>query len=205
MHNSKLNNAPLYDTKRYQIRLMKSDDIPKLADMRPGFVSDTVLKVERMGSGYAMGWQLVEAQLDQPYNKGRGYDFDRNERESIAKRLAEPDSLEKVVIDNVSGRIVGVLDVATESWRNVAWIWNIMLDVDVRTQGLGRELIQQCIEWAKQKDLRAIMLETQTNNVPACKFYQAMGFELVGINDVFYTNRDIERDEVALFWSYRLK
>lgn len=205
MHNSKLNNPPLYDTKRYLIRLMEPDDIPKLADMRPGFISDTVLKVEKAGTGYATGWQLVEVTLHQPYDKGRGYDFDRNERDGIAKRLAEPDSLEKVVVDNALGRIVGVLDVAIETWRNVAWIWNIMLDVDVRGKGLGRELIQQCIEWAGQKDLRAVMLETQTNNVPACKFYQAMGFELVGINDVFYTNRDIERDEVALFWCYRLK
>jgi ribosomal protein S18 acetylase RimI-like enzyme len=187
------------------IRFMQEQDIPKLTDMRPGFVSDTVLKVEKTGAGYLTGWQLVEVKLDQPYDKGRGYDFDRNERESIAKRLADSDSLEKVVIDNTSGQIVGVLDVATESWRKVAWIWNIMLDVDVRGQGLGRELIQQCITWAREKDLRAIMLETQTNNAPACKFYQAMAFELVGINDVFYTNRDLERDEVALFWSYRLK
>jgi ribosomal protein S18 acetylase RimI-like enzyme len=184
---------------------MQADDIPELVEIRPGFVSDTVLKVEKTGAGYLTGWQLVEVKLDQLYDKGRGYDFDPNEREGIAKRLAEPDSLEKVVIDNASGQIVGILDVATESWRNVAWIWNIMLDVDARGQGLGHELIQQCIAWAREKDLRAIMLETQTNNVPACKFYQAMAFELVGINDAFYTNRDIERDEVALFWSYRLK
>ena len=204
MHSSKIN-FPQYDTKRYQIRLMTEDDIPKLVDMRPGFVSDTVLKVGKTGTGYLTGWQLVEVKLDQPYDKGRGYNFDRNEREGIAKRLEQPDALEKVVIDNTSGQIVGILDVTTESWRNIAWIWNIMLDVDVRGQGLGHALIQQCIAWAKEKDLRAIMLETQTNNVPACKFYQAMAFELVGINDLFYTNRDINRDEVALFWAYRLK
>lgn len=203
MHNSNVN-SPQYDTKRFMIRLMKETDIPKLADMRPGFVSNSILTVEKTGSGYAMGWQLVEVKLEQPYDKGHGYDFDRNERESISKRLKEQDSLEKVVIDNASGNIVGILDVAVEAWRNVAWIWNIMLDIGVRGQGLGQELIYQCIAWAKMKNLRAVMLETQTNNVPACKFYQRMGFELAGINDAFYTNRDIERDEVALFWSYRL-
>jgi ribosomal protein S18 acetylase RimI-like enzyme len=102
-------------------------------------------------------------------------------------------------------QLVGILDVAEEQWRNTAWIWNIMLDVEMRRQGLGRQLMQRTIDWAKQRRLRAILLETQSNNTPACHFYARLGFQLIGINELFYTNQDMERQEVALFWGYPLR
>jgi streptothricin acetyltransferase len=189
----------------YFVRAMTPEDIPRLAEIRPGFISDSILRVEKTGDGCQVGWQLTETRRAIPFNKGLNYDFDIFEQQNIAERLARPDSLEEVVIELASGRFVGVLDVATEAWRHVAWIWNIMLDIDVRRQGLGRTLIERTIAWAREHNLRAIMLETQTNNVPACKFYVQMGFQLVGINDQFYTNHDLDREEVALFWSYPLK
>ena len=55
-----------------------------------------------------------------------------------------------------------------------------------------------------RRGLRGIVLETQTNNLPACRFYQAMGFKLCGIDDHFYSNDDIGVKEVAIFWWYEL-
>lgn len=187
---------------RFSIRPMTTEDVPRLAEMRPGFISETALKVEKIGNGHQVGWRLVEIPLPRPFDKGSGYDFTMSEQENILGRLKQADSLEQVVIDLDTDKIVGVLDAAIEDWRRVLWIWNIMMDVSVRGQGIGRRLIENSIEWAERHRLRAVMLETQTNNVPACKFYAHMGFQLVGINEAFYTNYDIERGEVALFWSY---
>lgn len=193
------------DTSRYVIRSMTLDDIQRLTEIRPGFISHTYLDVERSGEGYLVGWRLVEKKLDQPFVKGNAYDFTLDERRSIQERMLQQDSLEEVVEDQQTGRIVGVLDVAVENWRWVAWIWNLMLDEDVRGQGLGRALVERSIVWTKRRKLRAVMLETQTNNVPACKFYARVGFQLVGINETFYTNHDYQRREIALFWSYSLR
>ncbi|MCB9436957.1 MAG: GNAT family N-acetyltransferase [Anaerolineales bacterium] len=190
---------------RFYIRPMTTDDVPRLADMNPGFVSETALHVERIGEGYQVGWRLVEVQLPEPYDKGHGYDFNFSEQENILGRLRQPDALEQVVIDSQTDQIVGVLDAAIEEWRRVLWIWNIMMDVSVRGRGIGRRLVENSIAWAERYRLRAVMLETQTNNAPACRFYARMGFQLVGINQVFYTNHDIERGEVALFWSYPIQ
>jgi ribosomal protein S18 acetylase RimI-like enzyme len=190
---------------RYLIRRMVASDIPRLADLRPGFTSDTQLKVEITGDGFTLGWRLMEVELPAPYHKGQGYDFDIYEREEIARRLTQNNTLLEVAVENDTRRIVGVLDVAEEDWRHIAWVHNIMLDLDARGQGLGREMMQRTIAWARRRDLRAVMLETQTNNVPACRFYQRIGFQLIGINTAFYTNHDLEREEVALFWSYPLK
>lgn len=190
---------------RYFIRTMTEDDVSLLAEMRPGFISETTLKVEKIGDAQEVGWRLVEVALPKPFDKGNGYDFNSTEQQNILGRLQQPNALEQVVIDTQSNQIVGVLDAAIEEWRRVLWIWNIMMDVDVRGRGIGRRLVENSIAWAKQHRLRAVMLETQTNNVPACKFYARMGFQLVGINEAFYTNHDIERGEVALFWSYPIQ
>ncbi len=189
----------------YFIRPMYPEDIEPLAEIRPGFVTDTILKIEPLGQGLEQGWRLVETKLATPYQKGAGYDFTPEERQSIAGRLAQDDTLMEVAIEKKTGKIVGVLDVEEETWRNTAWIWNIMLDVEARGQGIGREMLNHTISWGRRRGLRAILLETQSNNFPACKFYLRMGFQLVGINTMFYTNQDMERDEVALFWGFPLR
>ncbi len=46
-----------------------------------------------------------------------------------------------------------------------------------------------------------LALETQDNNLQACRFYQRMGFRLGGVNTMLYKNfRKSVRDETALFW-----
>lgn len=185
----------------YYIRPLTERDIPKLIEIRPGFKTNVILQVERLGEGYTGGWQLVEVKIDPPYEKGSGYDFDATERENIRGRFAQDNTLLEVVVERDSERVVGVLDVEEREWNSTAWVWNLMLDEDVRSRGLGNRLMQRTVAWAKKRGLRAVMLETQTNNVPACRFYARMGFQLVGINEVLYTNDDVQNNEVAIFWS----
>ena len=184
------------------IRPMTEADIPRLAEIRPGFTSETALTVERTGSGIEVGWRLVERPLPRPFDKGRAYDFDETEQSHIRRRLLRGDGLHLVA--EQQDRLVGVLDVTPHDWNNTAWIWNIMLDVAVRRQGLGRDLFGRAADWAHRQGFRALMLETQTNNVPACKFYARIGCQLDGIRESFYSNNDMRRGEVALFWRYDL-
>lgn len=185
-----------------RIRPMTEQDIPRLAAIRPGFVSPTTLVVEKDGDGLAVGWRLAERPLPEPYDKGDGYDFDQAERRHILARLRKGDGLHLVV--EAEGALVGMLDVAPEEWNNTAWIWNLMLDTSVRGQGLGRELFRRTVTWARRQGFRAVVLETQTNNVPACKFYARMGCQIEGIREAYYSNDDMARGEVAIFWIYRL-
>jgi streptothricin acetyltransferase len=101
--------------------------------------------------------------------------------------------------------LVGVVDVKRENWREAGFVWNIAVDRAYRGQGIGYELMKRVIEWGQRKRLRAIVLETQTNNWPACRFYQRFGFQISGIDDHYYTNRDVEKKDVALFWTYELR
>lgn len=184
------------------IRHMTAADIPRLAEIRPDFVSDTVLVVERLGSGIAAGWRLVERPLDTPFNKGTAYDFDSGEQRLIRRRFERGDGLHRVV--EQGGRIVGMLDATPQDWNDTVWVWNLMLDHSIRRRGVGRKLFDEAVEWARGLGYRALVFETQTNNVPACRFYLAMGCELDGLRTTLYHNDDIARGEVAIFWVYEI-
>lgn len=188
----------------YQFRPLQLADIPRLTEINPTFVANTVIQIQRTGQPPWQGWQVAEAPRQQPFDKGKGYDFDSIERDNILRRYQAGDGLMEVIMEAATGQIVGILEVEWERWRNAAWIWNIMLDVQVRGQGLGRIMIQRTVAWAQDKKIRAILLETQSNNPAACHFYAKMGFRLIGVNDLFYTNHDISDQEVALFWGLTL-
>ncbi len=185
------------------IRVMTGTDIPRLAEIHPGFVSPTVLDIERLGSGIEAGWRLVERTLPEPFDKGKRYDFDRTEQANIRRRWQRGDGLH-LVVESDQGRLVGLLDVMPQEWNDTAWVWNLMLDAEIRRQGIGRNLFERAATWARQRGYRALGFETQTNNVPACKFYAAMGCRLDGIRETLYHNDDVQRGEVAIFWVYPL-
>jgi ribosomal protein S18 acetylase RimI-like enzyme len=51
---------------------------------------------------------------------------------------------------------------------------------------------------AKEKGARMLVLETQTNNDVAIKFYLDFGFKLIGLDIAAYSNEDLEKKEIRL-------
>lgn len=86
------------------------------------------------------------------------------------------------------------------NWNQFAYIENLVVDAGHRKQGVGRALIQNAVRWAEGEQLSGVMLETQNNNVAACRFYQRCGFVLGGFDRLLYRGQNPETDEVALFW-----
>jgi streptothricin acetyltransferase len=56
------------------------------------------------------------------------------------------------------------------------------------------------VAWAKAQGLAGLTLETQSNNVPACRFYSRYGFTLGGYDRLLYRALDRDTREVALYW-----
>ena len=85
-------------------------------------------------------------------------------------------------------------------WNGYAYIDDLAVEPDYRGEGIGRALIARAIEWAKEKGLPGLMLETQDNNVPACRLYARCGFELRGFDTHLYKALDPSTNEIALYW-----
>ena len=83
-------------------------------------------------------------------------------------------------------------------WNKYAFIEDICVAKSTRGQGVGTGLIQKAIEWAKNSNLTGLALETQDNNLLACRFYAKCGFVIGAVNTMLYKNLD--NDEFAVFW-----
>ncbi len=185
------------------VRPLVLADIPRLAEIDAEFESDRFLDVTKIADGLNVAWHLVERPLDPPF-RSDDFGLDRQQREEVAVRLGVGDGLYLAAQDLGTAKLVALLDVERERWRDTAVIWNILIDRAYRRRGLGRDLIGRAIAWAREQGLRGMVLESQTNNMPACRFYQAMGFKVCGLDDHFYSNDDIGVREVAIFWWYEL-
>ena len=65
---------------------------------------------------------------------------------------------------------------------------------------MGRALLQHAVAWARERQLAGVMLETQNNNVAACRLYESCGFQLGGFDRYLYKGLHPDTDEIALYW-----
>ena len=93
---------------------------------------------------------------------------------------------------------VGYLEVWVEDWNARLRICNLLIDEQYRGRGFGTALIEHAKALAAERELRCVVLETQSCNVPAIDFYRRCGFRFAGTNLFFYSNDDIREDEVML-------
>jgi ribosomal protein S18 acetylase RimI-like enzyme len=104
-----------------------------------------------------------------------------------------------VFLAYVSGQIAGQV-ILRQNWNNYAYIEDIAVDRRFRRKGIGSALMIHATQWAKGRGLAGITLETQDNNVGACRFYKNCGFELRGFDTHLYKGIDSTTDEIALYW-----
>jgi ribosomal protein S18 acetylase RimI-like enzyme len=97
--------------------------------------------------------------------------------------------------EQITGQII-----LRKNWNRYAYIEDIVVDAKFRRQGVGRALISQAALWARERELAGIMLETQDNNLGACRFYECCGFRLGGFDRYLYKGINRATDEVALYW-----
>lgn len=135
---------------------------------------------------------LAHVRPVEPYPKSYGFD-----PAELAPHIAAEDRALFVVIGDETP--VGYIALSTD-WNNLASIDDIAVDIDWRGTGAAQRLVQQAVTWAKEKDLPGIRLETQTNNVAACRFYMRHGFALGGYDHHLYKGLSPGTRETALFF-----
>ena len=80
------------------------------------------------------------------------------------------------------GTILGMISFyANDQEEKVSYITEIIVDTKYQKLGIGKKLIQICIDDAKEKEMRKIRLEVKKGNSNAIGFYQRMGFQYEGM------------------------
>ena len=105
----------------------------------------------------------------------------------------------------INDELVGFIETSEETWNNRLRISNIFIDENHRHHGLGTMLINKVKEYARINKYRQIILETQSCNVNAIKFYMKNQFILIGLDSHSYSNVDIDKHEVRMEFGYEIK
>jgi len=153
--------------------------LPAYAAVPIAFEVTSVLSAQRAAGG---SFVLTERPVDSPYTKD--YDTISDGPLDWAERF---DTSQWVLfVAEADGRIIGGATVAfgtsgldmLEGRRDLAVLWDIRVEPASRGRGVGRALLEAAEAWALARSCRELKIETQNINVPACRFYTAMGCQL---------------------------
>lgn len=189
-----------------EIRLEPVEVLPDYAKISIAFRIESVFKVEPVDSGLG-GFILREEKIETPYYK----DYDAHPGEGPAGWPKQWDiSNWEVISAFADGRRVGGALVAYDTpglnfldgRKDIAALWDIRIDPEFRGYGVGSKLFQNAAACAQKRGCLLLKIETQNNNVSACKFYARQGCELGAINRHAYPELP---DEVQMIWYKKIE
>ncbi|WP_104664597.1 GNAT family N-acetyltransferase [Ensifer adhaerens] len=123
----------------------------------------------------------------------------QSDPQELVDAAAEPDTT--LLAARIDGRLAGYIALS-KAWNGFAEVDDITVDKDARRAGVARALMDRAVVWAKDRDLPGLRLETQSNNVAACRFYERYGFELSGYDRHLYSALTPGTREIALYWYF---
>lgn len=85
-----------------------------------------------------------------------------------------------------------------------AHILNLSVDPDLQGQGLGGQLLRQCIEDAKDQGAAQLFLEVRESNEAAIRMYAAQGFNELGRRRGYYPTESDREDALVFGLQLRL-
>jgi GNAT superfamily N-acetyltransferase len=77
-------------------------------------------------------------------------------------------------------QVIGSVAIRLLDEGDVAELKRMYLQPEHRGRGLGRALLNQAVDWAKDKRCRSIVLDTSTAMTSAQRLYEAAGFARTG-------------------------
>ncbi len=175
--------------------------LPEYGCVPISFQVESRLRVEPIRNGLG-GLLLVEEPVAAPYVK----DYDAIENEGPSHWSKRWDISPWGVLSAFErGERIGGAVVAwktegmemLEGREDLAVLWDLRVHPSFRGRGVGHRLFARAFAWARERQCRRFIVETQNINVPACRFYARQGCELGAIDRYAYGEA---LDEVQLLW-----
>lgn len=189
---------------RIEIKEVGPDSLEQYGRIPMRHRVESVLRVGEIDGGLG-GLTLTETPFDPPYVK----DYDELNPEGVARWCRQFDVSNWLLLIAYDGHeAVGGAAVAfrspevsmLQSRNDLAVLWDIRVHTDYCRQGIGSGLLDRAAEWAREQGCKQLEIETQDNNVPACRFYAALGCRLGSIDRYGYANDPRLAHEAMLIW-----
>lgn len=164
--------------------------IRELAEVPARFRVDRTLDVARLNGRFTLTERILPDPWDKDYDAQPGEGptawgerFDLGGWGFLAARI--------------SGRCIGGAVVAPGPPAGGPWLMDIRVAPGHRRAGLGSALFAESARWAAGQGFDRLRIETQNNNVAACRFYARQGCTLIAATRDAYPSLP---DEVQLIW-----
>ncbi|OOZ91131.1 streptothricin N-acetyltransferase SatA [Bacillus cereus] len=181
------------------IRALETNDLDNLPEIDDSFIVNArlILSLSKVN-------RSIEYTVEEVPNYEKSYLQNQNDNEELAynEYINKPNQV--IYIALLHNHIIGFV-VLKKNWNHYAYIEDITVDKKHRTLGIGKKLVDQAKQWAKEGNMPGIMLETQNNNVAACKFYEKCGFIIGGFDFLVYKGFDMTNDEFAIYWYFHFE
>ncbi|HDR3728005.1 TPA: streptothricin N-acetyltransferase SatA [Bacillus anthracis] len=174
------------------IRELETNDLDNFPEIDDSFIVNARLMLSLSKVN-----RRIEYTVEDVPSYEKSYLQNDNEELVYNEYINKPNQI--IYIALLHNQIIGFI-VLKKNWNNYAYIEDITVDKKYRTLGVGKRLIAQAKQWAKEGNMPGIMLETQNNNVAACKFYEKCGFVIGGFDFLVYKGLNMTIDEVAIYW-----
>ena len=194
-----------------EVRAVEMTDAPALHELDYSFETDRIYTLHvhgyfGQGDGQtpvagqpALAFELREMLVDLPvYKDFRAY---QHTLEAVEARLGGAQGGYVALAD---AQVAGVVLLNVEEWRSVARIKDIIVGRLFRRYGIGSLLLNCAADWARNRGCRAILLETQSSNYPAIRFYLRNGLQVWSVSRHHYPPGPDEH-EVAIFMGKMLR
>lgn len=166
-----------------EIRLREGSaaDLPALARLDSSFSNEWLLYLQRRGGPIE---QTVELRWRKarPAGSLRSFEFGPDDFQRC----------DRLIVAEADRGIAGYLMLGT-NWNQTAELVSIIVDRAYRRRGLGRRFLQEAEAYARERGLRALQWEVQSDNREAIEFAVSRGFRLVAVHDALYQNRGYEQ------------
>jgi ribosomal protein S18 acetylase RimI-like enzyme len=175
------------------IRQLTSIDQSLLELLIVGYTSTEGYQVVKEETPDLVRFELRLVHLGQPFVKRYSLD---------AQMIAQYSAL--AAAGHAFGAFAGEICVAIalcepRQWNSSLHVHEFHVAPHFHRKGIGRALMAAVEAHARAEGMRRLVLETQTTNAPAIRFYRALGFTLDAVDISLYGSDDLARGEVAVF------
>lgn len=104
----------------------------------------------------------------------------------------------------VEGQAAGMCKLIPQQYRNahMAYLGGVAIDPDFAGRGYGQQMLEEVLQWARERQLRRVELSAAVSNERAIRLYEKVGFQREGILRQYTWFRPDNRfiDEVLMSW-----
>lgn len=185
-----------------QIRPATVADAERVGDIDATIESREYLHVERAGAGLGATWSIeVRPLREKRVESNRMDDETLFALRQIVTGMDEGWAITCEIDEDVPAALVVARPVPR--YRTVQLL-DLRVDFDYRRQGLGTALAYQLLAAARDANLRAVFAEARTDNLPANRFLEKLGFTLAGVDTMRHSNHDLVKESATLLWYLQL-